>query len=135
VSSRGPSACGGGLFPDLVAPDTSIRTTDLYGLYTSETGTSLAAPHVAGVLALLLSAFPGLSADRQEAALESSAVDLGSAGPDNTFGHGRLDALAAYNWLSTSPDFTLAASPSSAITAPSGSDGYTVSVASIQGFS
>jgi subtilisin family serine protease len=104
-SSRGPSSCGEveTIFPELVAPGVGIHTADLYGLYTDATGTSLAAPHVAGGLALLLSAFPNLSLAEQEAALINSAVDLGSAGPDNDFGHGRLDLWAAYQWLLTAP--------------------------------
>lgn len=100
-SSRGPSECGetSTVYPELVAPGVDIRTTDRYGLYTSATGTSLSAPHVAGGLALLLSAFPDLTADTQVAALLNSAVDLGPAGPDNDYGYGRLDLLSAYNWL------------------------------------
>ena len=103
ASSRGPSACGeaASVFPELTAPGVNINTTDLFGFYTAASGTSLAAPHVSGALALLLSAYPGLSAAQQEAALLSSAVDLGPAGPDNDFGYGRLDALAAYQWLAS----------------------------------
>jgi subtilisin family serine protease len=77
----------------------SIRTTDLFGLYFNATGTSVAAPHVAGALALLLSAFPNLTVEQQSAALSNTAVDLGPAGPDDTYGAGRLDVLAAYNSL------------------------------------
>jgi subtilisin family serine protease len=95
-SGRGPSACGEEqtTFPDMVAPGVSITTTERWALYTVQSGTSLAAPHVAGALALLLSAHP-LNADEQVAALMAGAVDLGELGADNTFGHGRLDALAA----------------------------------------
>ncbi|WP_460492581.1 S8 family serine peptidase [Dactylosporangium cerinum] len=132
-SSRGPSACGQPIVPRAVAPGVSVRTTDLYGLYTVASGTSLAAPHVAGALALLLSAFPDLSADRQAAALEGGAMDLGPSGPDNDYGYGRLDALAAYRWL-TMPDFTVSASPSTATTTPGGTATYTVSVAGVNGF-
>jgi len=97
-SSRGPSACAGPTtFPELVAPGVNVRTTDLFGFYTQQTGTSLAAPHVAGALALLLDAFPNLTPDQQEAALEGTAVDLGAPGPDNDFGYGRLDILAAHD--------------------------------------
>ena len=101
MSSRGPSACveAAGVYPELVAAGVGIYTADYFGGYTTVSGTSLAAPHVSGALALLLSAFPNLSAVQQEAALISSAVDLGSLGPDDDFGYGRLDVLAAYQWL------------------------------------
>jgi len=100
-SSRGPSNCGEPqtTFPEMVAPGVNIHTTDLYGFYTDATGTSLSAPHVAGGLALLLNAFPILTASEQESALLNSAVDLGATGPDNNFGYGRLDLLAAYQWI------------------------------------
>jgi subtilisin family serine protease len=100
-SSRGPSACGDSetVYPELVAPGVDIRTADLFDGYRLESGTSLAAPHVAGALALLLSAFPDLSADEQGEALLASAVDLGAPGPDGVFGHGRLDVLGAYERL------------------------------------
>ena len=104
-SSRGPSTCGGstGPFPDIVAPGVNIRSAYLGGLYLSNSGTSLAAPHVAGALALLLSAYPNTPSDYQEQALINSAVDLGPLGPDDIYGYGRLDVLAAYNWLAAAP--------------------------------
>jgi subtilisin family serine protease len=107
-SSRGPTTCGGssGPFPELVAPGVNIRTTDLYGGYTTNSGTSFAAPHVVGGLALLLSAYPDLSAADQASALTHSAVDLGASGPDNVYGYGRLDLLAALNWLASAPTST-----------------------------
>ena len=132
--SRGPSTCAAATAPKLAAPAVNIRTTDLYGSYVQDTGTSVAAPHVAGALALLLSAFPHLSADQQEAALESGAHDLGATGLDNDSGYGRLDALAAYQRLAGSPDFTVSASPSSVTVAPGGSAAYTASIASTNGF-
>jgi subtilisin family serine protease len=95
-SSIGPNACSGAIFPSVVAPGVSVRTADLHGLYMSASGTSLSAPHVSGALALLLSAFPSLSADQQQSALTNSAVDLGPPGPDNTYGAGRINVLAAY---------------------------------------
>jgi subtilisin family serine protease len=134
-SSRGPSACDGRAFPDLVAPGVDVRTSDLYGMYATETGTSMAAPHVAGALADLLSAFPGLSADRQQSALESGAVDLGPAGADNDTGYGRLDALASQTWLATAPDFTIGASPASAATVPGGTVSFAVDVGALNGWS
>ncbi len=101
LSSHGPSACGEAprTFPNLVAPGVNIHTADLFGGYQNVTGTSVSAPHVAGALALILSAFPGLSPDQQQSALQVSAVDLGLGDPNNTYGYGRIDVLAAYNAL------------------------------------
>jgi hypothetical protein len=134
-SSRGPSACAQAVAPKLVAPGVGVRTTDLYGTYVDGYGTSMAAPHVAGALALLLNAFPGLDAARQETALESGAADLGAAGLDDAHGYGRLDVLAAYQWLASTPDFTVAVSPSSATAPAGGTASYSVSVTSVNGFS
>ncbi|WP_405072085.1 S8 family serine peptidase [Kribbella sp. NBC_01510] len=133
-SSRGPSACTVGTYPQLVAPGTDIRTTDLYGGYLDVSGTSLAAPHVAGALALLLQASPGLSADGQQAALQAGAVDLGPAGADNDYGAGRLDVLASYNWLRSTPDFSVTVTPAAVSVLPGGTATYTVTVASSGGF-
>jgi subtilisin family serine protease len=107
-SSRGPSTCGGstGPFPEMVAPGVNVRTTELYGLYATETGTSLAAPHVAGGLALLLSAYPNLDSGMQEQALINTAVDLGASSPDDEFGYGRLDLFSAFNWAASAPTST-----------------------------
>lgn len=101
-SSRGPNTCvtTSSTFPALVAPGVDILTSGLGGAYVVVSGTSFAAPHAAGSLALLLSAFPqGLSLQQQEDALLSSAVDLGPLGPDNSSGSGRLDAMRGYQWL------------------------------------
>ncbi|QNN51572.1 S8 family serine peptidase [Nocardioides mesophilus] len=97
-SSRGPSTCGGRTraFPDLVAPGGNVLTADRYGLYQYLSGTSVAAPHAAGVLALLLAESPALSADQQQALITGTAADRGVAGVDEVYGHGMLDAAAAY---------------------------------------
>jgi subtilisin family serine protease len=101
-SSRGPTSCGQAssvVYPAVVAPGVGVRTSDLYGLYYSATGTSLAAPHVAGAIALLLNAFPNLSVADLRNALTGSALDLGITGADNTFGYGRIDVFSAYNLI------------------------------------
>jgi subtilisin family serine protease len=133
-SSRGPG-CGGSTYPNLTAPGSDITTTDLSGYYATESGTSMAAPHVAGALALLLSAFPNLSADRQAAALQSAALDLGGAGPDDDSGYGRLDALGAFYLVASTPDFSLSVAPSPATTVAGGTASYTVTIGSVGGFS
>jgi bacillopeptidase F len=103
-SSRGPSSCDDGLMPRLVAPGDSVQTTDLSfgGMtnYVTVSGTSFAAPHVAGVLALLRDAVPPASVDELESVLFASAVDLGTPGPDQDSGYGLVAALAALNLLS-----------------------------------
>ena len=63
----------------------------------------MAAPQVAGALALLLGAFPGLAPAAQEAALRSGALDLGAAGADDTYGAGRVNVLTSYTGLAASP--------------------------------
>lgn len=104
-SSTGPSACTGGIFPTVVAPGVSVRTTDLSlagaAQYASVSGTSFAAPHVAGAAALLRSAHPELTPQSIEEALRATAEALGPEGPDNLFGHGLLDVAAAYTQLTT----------------------------------
>lgn len=57
-------------------------------------GTSMAAPHVSAAAALLL-AF-GVDPDDVESTLTTTAVDLGTAGRDNTYGYGRLDLSGAF---------------------------------------
>ena len=107
TSSRGPSACGGGLYPELVAPGVSIPTSDLtFGgvfpdSYAVVSGTSFAAPHVAGSMALLLSADPTLTVRQLESALIGAAIDLGDLGQDNDYGNGLLDAAGAWNFAQT----------------------------------
>jgi subtilisin family serine protease len=102
-SSRGPTSCGSGAtsrtWPSVVAPGVNIRTSDPDNLYFSYSGTSLAAPHVSGAMALLLSANSNLTVSQLENALTSTAVDLGTAGTDNTYGAGRIDMLAACHSL------------------------------------
>jgi subtilisin family serine protease len=58
-------------------------------------GTSFSAPHVAGVAALLLSVDPDLTPAQVRAAMNATAMDLGPAGYDTTYGHGLVDACAA----------------------------------------
>ena len=105
-SSRGPSACDGMVYPKLAAPGVNINTADLsFGglpLYVVVSGTSYAAPHAAGAMALLAGAFPSAVIEQLEAALTQSAHDLGVAGEDNSFGYGLADVQAAYQLLAAS---------------------------------
>ena len=96
-SSTGPSTCGGRtrVFPDLVAPGKTILAADKGGSYAYVDGTSIAAPHVAGAVALLMQDRPTLTPDALTSALTGTAHDLGAPGPDSTFGAGLLDVSAA----------------------------------------
>ena len=100
-SLRGPSACDGTIYPELVAPGFYVKTTGLTAEapYYYVTGTSIAVPHAAGAMALLLSAFPDTRIDELEAALKSSATDLGPVGADNSYGYGLLNVRSAYALL------------------------------------
>lgn len=100
-SLRGPSACDGTIYPELVAPGFYVKTTGLTAAapYQYVTGTSIAVPHAAGAMALLMSAFPGTRIDELEAALKSSATDLGPVGADNSYGYGLLNVRSAYDLL------------------------------------
>ncbi len=106
-SSRGPSACvlENDFFPEVTAPGVNIKTADLTSggvfpaAFTYVSGTSYAAPHVSGAMALLLQAFPNLAPADLKAVLGQSALDLGAPGADNEYGHGMIDVLAAYRSL------------------------------------
>ena len=81
-SSRGPVTIDGSnrRKPDVSAPGVGIRSSYPGGGYTNMSGTSMAGPHVAGAVALLISAYPGLAGnvDQIENILEQSAVHLTS---------------------------------------------------------
>jgi subtilisin family serine protease len=81
--------------PDLVAPGVDILSTWLGGGYMLDSGTSMATPHVAGVACLMLQANPELTVAQIDQILETTAIPLGPEGKDDTYGSGRIDALAA----------------------------------------
>jgi len=101
-SARGPSTCDDTIFPEVVAPGVDIHTAHFGNTYIDYEGTSFAAPHVSGAIGLLMSIYPTLSITEIEQAITTSAVDLWDPGPDNSYGHGLLDIMAAYNFLGQS---------------------------------
>ncbi|MCH2144356.1 MAG: S8 family serine peptidase [Phycisphaerales bacterium] len=80
---------------DLVAPGYQITSTQLLASYGSKSGTSFAAPHVSGLVALLLSISPDLTNEEIRELLAASARDISLVGFDTATGHGCLDASAA----------------------------------------
>jgi len=79
---------------DLAAPGSAATTTSGGG-FTISSGTSISAPIVAGVVALVISANPNLTAAEIDAVLRQSADDCGTAGYDTVFGWGRVNAARA----------------------------------------
>ena len=96
-SSRGPSGCGGAyaIKPEVCAPGDTIYSALPGGGYIIRSGTSMATPHVAGVVALMRQANPDLDVVSIKQILMESARDIGLLGEDNDAGHGLIDAYAA----------------------------------------
>ena len=82
--------------PDVVAPGSGILslTHNSNAGYTTKSGTSMAAPAVAGAMALILSKNPNLLPEQVSQILEETAFST-SGSKNNTFGSGRIDALEA----------------------------------------
>ncbi|MGY2128371.1 S8 family serine peptidase [Blastococcus sp. SYSU DS0617] len=105
-----------GTYVDVAAPGVDIASTypAELGSYEWLSGTSMAAPHVAGVVALMEAVAPALTPDQVERALTGSATDLGAAGRDDLFGHGLVDAVRAVQSAKA-----LAAPPAPVVRTPS----------------
>lgn len=112
---------------ELAAPGVSIKSTMPGGLYGYKSGTSMATPHVTGTVALLISTdIAGTAYDANNngkwdpaevrSRLQSTATDLGTAGKDDYYGYGLVNAYAAVRNLNsapvTDPEFTPPASVS-----------------------
>ncbi len=110
-SSRGPVTVDGSnrMKPNISAPGVNVKSSIPGANYANYSGTSMAGPHVAGTVALIISAMPSLSGnpDAIENILEQTATaftssqncgnDNSSSIPNNVFGYGEVDALAAVN--------------------------------------
>ncbi|MBI3891199.1 MAG: S8 family serine peptidase [Candidatus Wallbacteria bacterium] len=81
--------------PDLAAPGVVVYSAAPGGYYAWMSGTSMACPHVAGVVALMKSARPSITASEITKILTESGTDLGRPGKDTRFGFGLIDAMKA----------------------------------------
>lgn len=119
-----------GPYVDFAAPGSSIYTTRNGGTYATTSGTSFSSPIVAGVVALVLSNDPTMTSAQAYDALKNSAVDKGTAGWDNYYGWGIVDASGALGENNNPPIDTTP--PTATITSPQNgaqvSDIFTVSV-------
>ncbi|USQ78187.1 carboxypeptidase regulatory-like domain-containing protein [Ornithinimicrobium faecis] len=128
-SSRGPVTWDGEeiIKPDVSAPGGQIFSTwprNLGQDYNTISGTSMAAPHVSGAVALLLSASPDLTIDQIWETLEGTARVEDHMGevPNNNYGHGIIDTYAATSVVAHSGRLT------GTVTGPEGPLEATVSV-------
>jgi subtilisin family serine protease len=99
-SSRGPSLCDTAqIKPEIVAPGVNIRSSTKGSTYVYMSGTSMAAPFVAGMVALLREYNPDATVTEIKQALLQSALDLGPAGEDNAYGRGFVDASRVLEFM------------------------------------
>jgi subtilisin family serine protease len=106
-----------GNFVSLSAPG-DVWTTSNGGGYQEWMGTSFSSPLVAGVGALVMAANPSLTQASVQSILQSTAVDLGSAGKDIYYGYGRVNAAAAVQAALSSKPAVDTTAPTASIAAP-----------------
>lgn len=98
-SLRGKSSYTNKIKPDIVAPGVNILSCIPGEKYTLYTGTSMAAPHVTGVIALMLQVNPNLTVDQIENILNETALPLKdeyyTTTPNNGYGYGKVNAVSA----------------------------------------
>ncbi|NUW34202.1 S8 family serine peptidase [Nonomuraea sp. SMC257] len=93
-SSRGPREGDHAIKPDLTAPGVAIMAAQAGGTHVEYSGTSMAAPHVAGAAAIMAQRHPGWTGRQLKAALMGSALPTPSAKPYDQ-GAGRVDLVRA----------------------------------------
>ncbi len=114
---------------ELAAPGVDIYSTIIGGGYAYESGTSMAAPHVAGVGALIFSTGIRNNTDVRKK-LQDTAKDMGDPGKDNIFGFGLVDALNATVGYSAYQPVDLSITQDDGITTVASGDGsiYTYNI-------
>jgi thermitase len=107
-----------GSWVDVAAPGVSILSTVPGGSYQSWSGTSMAAPVVAGAAGLAFAGLSGATNVSVRAALEAAVVDLGATGRDAYFGAGRVDLSRLFSAAPApggAPSVTTATLPSATV--------------------
>jgi subtilisin family serine protease len=98
-SSRGPTYCTpngtAAIKPDIAAPGVNVRSSIPGGGYGQKSGTSMASPHINGVVALMREANPNIGVEEIKEIIYQTAYDLGDPGEDNNYGWGMVDAYEA----------------------------------------
>jgi hypothetical protein len=111
-SSRGPTFCTPGgqaaIKPEIASPGVDVRSCSPGGGYYYSDGTSMAAPHICGVVALMRQANPELPVEELKQIIYDTGFDLGTPGNDNDYGWGMVDAYEAVQQalLTVNLDFT-----------------------------
>jgi hypothetical protein len=121
-SSRGPSDCDGvTIKPEVCAPGSYVYSSINNGSYRLYSGTSMATPHVSGVVALMRQANPDIDVQTIKEVLINTSRDLGTVGADNSYGEGFIDAYQAV--LAVMVNDTIP--PEVTVTAPNGGEVWT----------
>lgn len=92
---------------EVAAPGEDVFMTAMGGSYSTASGTSFAAPHVAALAALLLSKDPTLTSFQIKQLITMTADDIGTPGPDIFSGAGRINARAALDAVNVNGSLTL----------------------------
>lgn len=95
ILSSFSNSCGVASDFCLTAPGSSIKSVKNTGGYSIKSGTSMAAPMVSGVAALVMEAFPYMTVEQIRTIMLTTAIDLGDPGVDSVYGWGLINAAGA----------------------------------------
>jgi len=119
-SSRGPTYCtpngSEAIKPDIAGPGVNVRSSIPGGGYTEYSGTSMASPHINGVVALMREVNQNLSVEEIKEIIYQTAYDLGDPGEDNDYGWGMVDAYEAVLRTNEHPNIPVINGPTNGTT-------------------